>query len=292
MSDKMSDEGVIIFGEVLFDCFGDDCRLGGAPFNVAWHLQGFGLAPRFVSRIGNDGLGAKVRERMQAWGMDTRWLQTDKQRPTGRVIVKLQNGQPSYEILDAQAYDTIDVPSGLESEEAVLYHGTLALRHEHNCHVLERLRKRKQVFLDLNLRAPWWRPDEVELLLPGTHWLKLNDEEFELLARPGESPAAFAKRYHLPALIITLGAQGVKLWWNDVLIFSPAPSISDLVDTVGAGDAFSAVVLYGVLHDWEWPLILRRAGDFAARVCRQRGALIEEKRIYEEVLHDWKQADD
>ena len=65
----------IIFGEVLFDCFPDGSRvLGGAPFNVAWHLQAFGAEPLFVSRVGNDPMGRKIRDAMLQWGMDTSGL--------------------------------------------------------------------------------------------------------------------------------------------------------------------------------------------------------------------------
>ena len=116
-----------IFGEVLFDRFPDGKQvLGGAPFNVAWHLQAFGRAPYFVSRIGADPEGDSVRESMRNWGMDLAGLQTDDTHPTGRVDVRITAGEPSYDIVHPCAYDAIappgDVPGGL------LYHGSLALR--------------------------------------------------------------------------------------------------------------------------------------------------------------------
>jgi fructokinase len=280
-----------VFGEVLFDCFGDDCVLGGAPFNVAWHLQGFGLAPRFVSRVGADQLGDEVRARMRDWGMDTRWLQVDETLPTGRVQVTLQNGQPSYDILDQQAYDAIRPPQDLDCGGGVLYHGSLALRHAPNAEVLQALRSGARVFLDVNLRTPWWDAQTLGQLVNGAQWLKLNDEEFGLLARDGESPAAYAARMGLGAVVLTRGARGAEVYAGDTYFEASAPAVTELVDAVGAGDAFSAVTLYGIDQDWPWGLILRRAAAFAARVCGWRGALSHDRAIYEETLRDWRGAD-
>ncbi|MEJ2480717.1 MAG: carbohydrate kinase [Acidihalobacter sp.] len=280
----------VIFGEVLFDCFGDDCVLGGAPFNVAWHLQGFGLAPRFVSRVGADELGEEVRARMRDWGMDTRWLQTDASHPTGRVQVALQDGQPSYDILDQQAYDAIEPPQDLLCDDSVLYHGSLALRHPANAAVLQNLSSGARVFLDVNLRAPWWDAQTLAPLIANARWLKLNDEEFDLLARADETPAEYAARMGLGAVVLTRGARGAEVYAGDQHFETPTPTVPELIDTVGAGDAFSAVTLYGIDQGWPWELILRRAAAFAARVCGWRGALSHDRAIYEETAREWRRA--
>ncbi|APZ43830.1 PfkB family carbohydrate kinase [Acidihalobacter ferrooxydans] len=277
----------IVFGEVLFDCFGDECVLGGAPFNVAWHLQGFGLKPRFVSRVGDDALGAEVRARMRDWGMDTNGLQTETARPTGRVHVSLRDGQPSYAILDDQAYDAIAPQPGLDAAGSVLYHGSLALRHAPNRRTLAALRTGAEVYLDVNLRAPWWDTATLRPLLDGARWLKLNDEEFALLTETGETPADFARRLGLGAVILTRGAQGAEVHADAVRHAGGAPPAVKLVDAVGAGDAFAAVTLYGIVHAWPWTTILPRATAFAARVCGWRGALCHDRAIYEEVLSEW-----
>lgn len=281
----------VIFGEVLFDCFGEDCVLGGAPFNVAWHLQGFGLAPRFVSRVGADALGDKVRARMREWGMDTRWLQSDDMRPTGKVQVTLQDGQPSYDILDWQAYDAIQPPQDLVCDDKVLYHGSLAVRHSANDSVLQTLRGGARVFLDVNLRAPWWEARRLEALIAKAHWLKLNDEEFRLLARPDEAPSEYAARMGLSAIVLTRGARGAEVYAGKQRFEAPTPTVSELLDTVGAGDAFSAVTLYGIDQGWPWELVLRRAAAFAARVCGWRGALSHDRAIYEETVREWRGED-
>ena len=94
----------MIFGEVLFDIFSDGSTvLGGAPFNVAWHLQ--------------------------AWGLDTAGLQMDSIHPTGTVEVKFYNGEPVFEIVDNRAYDHIQPDTISSLDPALLYHGTLAVRN-------------------------------------------------------------------------------------------------------------------------------------------------------------------
>ena len=104
----MSRSGPVLFGEVLFDRFpSGDVVLGGAPFNVAWHLQAFGLAPLFLSRVGDDDLGREVLSAMRSWGMETFGVQVDSEHPTGAVEVRIADDEPSYEILPEQAYDYI-----------------------------------------------------------------------------------------------------------------------------------------------------------------------------------------
>ena len=121
-----------IFGEVLFDHFPDGRRvLGGAPFNVAWHLQAFGESPLLVSRIGGDPEGETVAGAMSDWGLDRSGLQVDSRLPTGRVEVSIEDGEPHYDIVHPSAWDAIEPwePAGRCS---LLYHGTLALRDERN----------------------------------------------------------------------------------------------------------------------------------------------------------------
>ncbi len=99
----------LIFGEVLFDVMPDGTRvLGGAPFNVAWHLEAFGLRPLMITRVGVDESGDEVLTAMASWGMDTSGVQRDDTYPTGRVEVDLDDGEPTFHILPDQAYDHLD----------------------------------------------------------------------------------------------------------------------------------------------------------------------------------------
>jgi len=102
---------IYIYGEVLFDCFDNKKEiLGGAPFNVAWNLQGFGLKPKMITSIGKDKLGIKVLDAMEKWGMDKSYVNILENKNTGSVNVVLDhNGIPEYTIEDDSAYDYIDI---------------------------------------------------------------------------------------------------------------------------------------------------------------------------------------
>lgn len=132
----------LIVGEVLFDHFPDGQRvLGGAPFNVAWNLRGFGLAPLFVSAVGDDDEGRLVRTEMEAWGLETTALEVCEEWPTGKVQVELDAGQPAFHILDKQAYDEIHFPElpVSSSHFSLLYTGSLALRRDPSRSTIQRL---------------------------------------------------------------------------------------------------------------------------------------------------------
>ncbi len=176
---------VLVFGEALFDCFPDGEQvLGGAPFNVAWHLQALGHHPHFISSIGNDSLGKKILTAMHDWGMDTQMIQIDPERPTGQVEVSIVENEPHYTITADCAYDFIS-PQKIKSlpEKGILYHGTLALRNSSSRTCLANIVQRPElsVFLDVNLRSPWWDKQEVFGWLEQARWVKLNEDELHLL---------------------------------------------------------------------------------------------------------------
>jgi fructokinase len=278
-------------GEVLFDQFPDGQRvLGGAPFNVAWNLQGFGLSPLFVSAVGNDEEGAEIRERMTRWGMDTSALQTTSAWPTGVVRVTLQGGQPSYDIVTDQAYDHVAVPDGLD-EVGLLYVGSLALRAEQTRATIEHLIATTAAprFVDINIRQPWFDHAWLPTLLDGARWVKLNEEELGwLVDKPCTSRAQILdaaqvwRRDHGDAcLFITCGADGAYAIERDgAVAFAEAPPPDPLADTVGAGDAFASAVIAGLLAGWDSEGLLRAAVRFASRTCSLRGATTDDPNHY------------
>jgi len=179
----------LVIGEVLFDSFPDGhAVLGGAPFNVAWHLQGFGVSPLMVSSVGDDKHGERVLKIMQQWGMDTRAMQINSEHPTGQVTVSLQDGQPSYDICADQAYDHIrfePIVALLNQCKTqhqtfnLLYHGSLYTRTPAAQQTLQQLQASidTKTFVDVNLRPPWWSRDDVMRLLQKATWVKLNEDE-------------------------------------------------------------------------------------------------------------------
>lgn len=286
---------VTVFGEVLFDHFPDDHRvLGGAPFNVAWHLHAFDQRPHFISRIGHDHQGDDVLATMRNWGMDISSIQRDHHHPTGQVAVDIVDGEPHYDIVAEQAYDYIE--AGLEPPtRGVLYHGSLALRHSISRSALENLKNhhRGQIFLDVNLRSPWWQVTDLVQWLSAADWVKLNLDEFQLLggsrfhlAREMEN---FLKRYELEGLIVTLGEDGAHaLTYHGEHQSVAPPHVDNVIDTVGAGDAFSAVALLGLLYQWPLRTLLDRAQSFASAVVQHRGATIADTGLYRHFKDQWQ----
>ncbi len=284
----------VIFGEVLFDAFPDRAVLGGAPFNVAWHLQGFGCDPLFISRIGDDDWGAEIREGMAGWGLDISGLQTDSLRPTGQVKVEMSGTSHSFEILPDQAYDHIDADEALAALSgvygALFYHGGLIARAPVSKATLTALcaEVKAPVFVDINLRAPFWTQDGALDLMRGARWVKLNDEEIAALA-PDRTPEDFCADLGVERLILTKGEQGADIYFEGgVKSCTPSP-IDNFTDSVGAGDAFASVMILGLLKGWAIEDSLERAQDFASEICTHRGATVNDRALYERFLTRWKQ---
>lgn len=294
---------VYVFGEVLYDCFPEnDPMLGGAPFNVAWHLQAFDVAPVMISAVGDDALGQNICQKMQQWGMTTQQIQVDPHHDTGIVNVAIVAGEPSYDIVLNAAYDHINqqkLPT--ITGEHFFYHGSLAARCSASREALESLHGRpgQRTFIDVNLREPWWEPACLKSMVHGVYCVKLNQHELALLAElPApptdrdalvETAVNFRLTNNITHLIVTLGADGAFLVDEMGSVVTPemTPQLTTVVDTVGAGDAFAAVVLVGMLHQWDWRTTLERAQQFAGFIVGQQGALSDNPAIYRDFKCLW-----
>ncbi|MEM7434251.1 MAG: PfkB family carbohydrate kinase [Myxococcota bacterium] len=304
----------VIFGEVLFDHFPDGSRvLGGAPFNVAWHLRGFGASPLVIAAVGKDSAGREVLDRMASWDLMTHAVQVHRDRPTGRVTAKVVDGENQFEIAPEQAWDFIGAEAAIaaateQTDQAVptaplLYHGTLALRSEVSGGTFRQLANTLDApaFVDINLRDPWWTRETVEWCLETASWIKLNEHELRVFtSQPTASfedcrdaALALVSKYSGAGLIVTRGAKGAILVSAGGEVFqAAAPPVTDFVDSVGAGDAFSSVSCIGVLQKWPHEKTLRRAAAFAADVCRIRGATGTDFGLYERHVSQWSEDED
>jgi fructokinase len=292
----MTDKPITVFGEVLFDHFPDgSCVLGGAPFNVAWHLQAFAQAPLFISRVGRDSLGDAIESAMRTWRMAVSGLQRDGEHPTGSVQVMIDDGEPRYAILPSQAYDFIAADElAAENRGGLLYHGTLAVRHEVSRQALAALkaRHRGKIFLDVNLRAPWWDKESVLRLVDDADWVKLNHHELAALQPLSDDikidMRAFQTAHGLDGLIVTWGDRGalaIDAAGNQIEV-APARTL-EVVDTVGAGDAFAAVLLLGLNLGWNVELTMERAQCFASALVGRRGATVQDASFYQPFIEAW-----
>jgi len=292
----MTDQTPVLFGEVLFDCFDDGSRvLGGAPFNVAWHLQAFAGSPILVSRVGDDQMGRKIRDVMRDWGMSTVALQRDADHSTGEVRICLRDGQPEFDILEDRAFDHIQADTLPPLNPSLIYHGSLGLRLPDSAAALERLLRchPAPVFMDVNLRPPWWDRTRVARWLDQARWVKINDDELSTLVVSADDLQSKARqlrqRHDLTWVIVTRGAQGAFVLDRRGGLYetSPAPS-TPMVDTVGAGDAFASICILGLLRSWPIPLIMERAQQFASLLVGRRGATIDDPAVYGALMVEWQ----
>jgi fructokinase len=292
----MNNNPISIFGEVLFDHFPDgSCVLGGAPFNVAWHLQAFAQQPCFISRVGLDAMGDAVQTAMQDWQMDVSGLQRDRLHPTGIVQVSIEQGEPSYAIVPEQAYDFIaanELPTN--NPDGLLYHGSLALRHEVSKRALAALKQqhRGKLFMDVNLREPWWHKADILALIDDADWVKLNHHELQALQPESADLEAtmhrFLTAHKLEGLIVTRGEQGalaINAAGQSAQV-TPTQTV-EVVDTVGAGDAFASVLMLGIHLDWPLQLTLERAQAFASALVGRRGATVQDIQFYQPFVQSW-----
>lgn len=287
----------IIFGEVLFDQFPDgSVVLGGAPFNVAWHLQAFGLSPLMISSTGDDTLGREIRNTMQKWGMDSSGMQMDAAHPTGTVAVNFSANGPCYDIREYSAYDFIDANAFPPlPENGIIYHGSLALRQHTSRNALQKL---KQIlpapgFVDINLRAPWWTKTIIQNILEDACWLKLNEQEIVQILPGAENlqdkMKLLMQKYALHYLVVTQGGRGATAVtragekYRTGKIETPV-----VIDTVGAGDAFSSVLILGLIKNWPVMETLIRARTFAGTIVKIRGATVNDKEFYQPFIDIWR----
>ena len=293
----IQNEHIVIFGEVLFDCFADGIQvLGGAPFNVAWNLKGLGTHPLFISKVGNDEQGSQIIQAMNDWGMSTDGIQVDENHSTGVVNVQIENNEPSYDIVDHAAYDFIEAESlPYLPLNGIIYHGSLALRHENNNQALNKLiiQMDARIFVDINLRTPWWNKTQIQNIGHQVEWIKLNQDELYQMSEGDNEKSRiinfFSTADNIKELILTKGEQGALTITPAGELIEVSPLSNDkFVDTVGAGDAFSSVMLLGKFLSWPSEMTLHRAQEFASAVVTIRGATTLEKSFYQYFVEQWK----
>ncbi len=273
---------ILAFGEVLWDVFDHAKRLGGAPLNFALHARRIGHESILISAVGEDELGAAARAALQGLGMDSPYIQTTSLYPTGTARVQLgEDGQVRFKIHRPAAYDDIHLSRHDLEELAAwgpdwLYFGTLSSMVNNSrsllFNLIEALPQARR-FYDVNLRPDSYTPELVAELAERAEVVKMNREEMLEISRVfdlcADSIEKFcrkaAARYGWQAVAVTLGEQGCGVWVDGA--FAEVAGIPvTVVDTVGAGDAFSAAFVHGLSLGWS----PRKIGELANRV----GALV------------------
>jgi len=275
--------GLISLGEILWDQYPDHRLLGGAPFNLAAHAARLGFASYFVSGVGLDEAGDEAIRHAEALGVDMTYTRRHPHWPTGIVDVVLDSyGRPSYHLRRPSAWEEPEVsPDDAIALKALrpawLVCGTL----QQTCPMARAARLALggiPLFYDVNLRPGFEDPATVEELLNAASVVKCNDDELSWIARElaldGEPAEAMLRRYPLSALCITLGADGCRILANGDEVRERAPVV-DAIDTVGAGDSFSAALLHGLTNQWPLDRTARLATTLGSLVASRRGAIPE-----------------
>jgi fructokinase len=290
---------ILVVGEILFDIFENEKQLGGAPFNFAYHLNNFGFPVRYISRIGNDTHGKEILNILEQHQFNIDDIQMDGHHDTGTVIVQLSSsGNPTFHINPDVAYDYIDyLPekhSTLVDKADLIYFGTLAQRSKRGFENIQRFIKKHRseavCFYDINLRPDCYSDKVILTSLGHADLLKLNEQELEeckRIFRFSKGDDTFIPflmdKYALNTVAITKGEKGSELYTKNGCFHSKTNPVSSIVDTVGAGDAYSAMLAVGILKGWEPARMLSMASMFALRICEIRGAIPESREFYKSI---------
>jgi fructokinase len=287
---------ILVIGEILFDLFGEEKQLGGAPFNFAYHLKNLGFPVRYISRIGDDSHGKEILTLLKQYYFNTDDIQIDDHHETGTVMVQLSSsGNPTFYIKPDVAYDYInylpDKHLSLIDDAEFIYFGTLVQRSSLGFKNIQKFITQRPsdavCFYDINLRPDCYSDEIILTSLEHTDILKLNEQELEeckKLLRFSKGDDAFVlflmEKYALNSVAITKGSRGSELYTKDGYIHSKTHRVSSLVDTVGAGDAYSAMLAAGIINGWKPSKMLSMASMFASRICEIRGAIPESRKFY------------
>lgn len=254
---------IVGVGELLWDVFPGYKQLGGAPANFAYISNLLGDDGVVVSRLGTDALGAEVVDRLTALGLNTSYIQRDEQHPTGTAQVALGNdGQPCFKIIRSVAWDFLAWNNSLETlaggADAVCF-GSLAQREPQSRATIQRFvnatrRNALRVF-DVNLRQSFYSADLLTISAESSEILKLNHEEVPVVMTALNGPdldqhaaaSWLIDRLQLKLVCITRGREGSLLVTPKASHEHPGHRVK-VIDTVGAGDAFTATLVHHYLR--------------------------------------------
>jgi fructokinase len=273
-------------GEILWDVLPHARLLGGAPANFAYQVNALGGAGVPVSRVGDDELGREALSQLVRRGVNIDAVSLDLEHPTGTVDASVdEHGVAVYVFPDDVAWDFLTLDSAalaLAANADAVCFGTLAQRADVSRRAIHRFldasEKALKVF-DINLRQNFYSPETIAESLHAAHVLKINDDELGVLTRlfslpTGEQPAmrTLMERYDLDLAVLTRGGAGSLIVAPDAVSDLPGEPV-EVVDTIGAGDAFTAALVLGYLKGMPLDDINRYAAKVAGHVCGQPGAM-------------------
>lgn len=277
---------VVGIGEVLWDLLPGGPQLGGAPANFACHAHALGASASVVTRVGDDELGHRILDRFRKMCLPLNTVQVDSLAPTGTASVTLTpSGIPQFHLQENVAWDRLVVTEHLreivQTAHAICF-GTLAQRDEVSRSTIQRLVAAAPAdalrILDVNLRGSFYSRDLIDQSLALANILKLNSDELPILAEmfsidgtPRSQMQSLAEMFQLRIAALTCGEKG-SLIYADGVWLEQVPAPTPVVDTVGAGDAFTAALTMGLLAAMPLEDAHAFANEVSAFVCSQPGA--------------------
>ncbi len=262
----------VTFGEILYDILNDNKEVGGAPFNVAYHLARMGIGTAMITRVGNDENGEGLLAFMQQKHITTAFVQIDYDHETSTVIAsQCDAGEMSYEIKEPVAWDFIECSQeaiDVVSKAAWFIFGSLSSRNKVTEKTLLKLLELpvKKVF-DINMRPPYVDKTRIEQLLMLSDVVKMNDVEFDTICNwnhiesSEDSLNTIISRYELETLIVTKGSNGAFMYHNGKRYDNSGYKVN-VADTIGCGDAFLSGIIYAFINH----IPPQEAVDFASKL--------------------------
>lgn len=280
---------IVGLGELLWDLFPQGRKMGGAPANFAFHSAALGDTGIVASRVGDDRLGLDILTELRGLGLDDAWVQRDERRATGTVNVELDvRGQPHYTITEDVAWDHLawtDAWQALAERADAVCFGSLAQRHPASRATIRQFlqavrRDRTLRVFDVNLRQAFYSPDVLDSSLRMADIVKLNEDELprvlQELGKAVEGPVSADARsligaYGLRMACVTRGERGSVLVTPDRVSEHRGYSV-ELIDPVGAGDAFTAALVHHYLRGGSLDRMSDAANRLGAWVAGREGA--------------------
>ena len=274
---------VVCYGEVLWDILPAGALPGGAPMNVAYHLEKLGCNPALITRIGIDEWGKELLNGLAAQGVCTDYFYIDYETPTGLVYARPnEQNEVTYDIVSPSAWDYIDwhdEMAGLLQQAAYFVYGSLTSRSKTSRETLYRLLETaKTRVLDINLRAPHYQRNHVTTLLQSANILKMNLAELELITGwfshytdTSERIKLMQDQFNIPTIIVTMGGDGAMVV-EDGQVYRHNGYKITVADTIGSGDSFLAGFLAKKLNGTGTAEALQFASATGAFIATQAGA--------------------
>lgn len=273
---------VLCFGEALWDNFPDYKEIGGAPLNVAFHLKKLGVNTEFITRVGEDKMGSQILEFLNKVNFDNSLIQEDNKYNTGEVNISLDKSKSAnYIIKYPCAWDKIEMSDHyikvVENSDFFVF-GSLISRDKISRETLLKLIDHANFkIFDVNIRDPYYDFELISFLMQKSNMIKFNEEELERISKDlgvisnsiENKIIEISKMTSTELICLTLGEKGV-VFYDSKFHYQDAIN-TKVLNTVGAGDSFLAMLIEGIISNKKPELFLKRAAALSSFVCSKYG---------------------